>query len=119
RGPPDRAGRCRAALDDALDRRRQTARPRRFRGIAAALSILGVPSVAYTRQTAHQDWVTAASGAGYLAPGERFVDSGFAGEPEDALAEDVAHDLGGAALDRVGPRPQEHVPRLAERGGEA
>jgi hypothetical protein len=31
------------------------------------------------------------------------------GRPEHALAQDVAHDLGGAALDGVGPHPQEHL----------
>src|SRR5688500_3190493 len=50
--------------------------------------------------------------ARHLDPGELLVDADVAGEAEHPLAEDVAHDLGGAALDRVGPGPEE---RLLER----
>ena len=59
------------------------------------------------------------SGAGHLGPGELLVDAGLAGEAEHALAEDVAHDLRGAALDRVGPGAQEHLARRAGRALEA
>ncbi len=42
-----------------------------------------------------------------LAPGHVAVDADIAGQAEHPLAEDVLHDLGGAALDRVGPRAEE------------
>ena len=70
-------------------------------------------------RTSYQALPARAVSARHLFPGDVFVDAGLAGEAEDALAEDVAHDLGRAALDRVGPGPQEHVARFAERGGEA
>ena len=41
------------------------------------------------------------------------IDADVAGEAEDALAEDVAHDLGRAALDRVRAAPQERRARIA------
>ena len=58
----------------------------------------------------------ALSAAGHLDPGQVLVDPDVAGQAEDALAEDVPHDLGGAALDRVGPRPQERLLRAASTG---
>ena len=51
------------------------------------------------------------SAAGNLAPGELLVDADVAGQAEHPLAEDVLHDLGGAALDRVGPHAQERLLR--------
>ena len=48
------------------------------------------------------------------APGDVLVDADVAGQAEHPLAEDVAHDLGGAALDRVRPRAEE---RLLQRVG--
>ena len=56
------------------------------------------------------------SAAGHVRPGHVLVGAGLAGQAEDPLAEDVALDLGRAALDRVGPGPQEH---LAGRPGRA
>ena len=45
-----------------------------------------------------------------LRPRHLLVDPDVTGQPEDPLTEDVALDLRGAALDRVGPRPDEHLP---------
>src|SRR5262245_1036100 len=56
-------------------------------------------------------WISAAR---HLDPGTVLVDAWLAGEPEHLLAEDVLHDLGGAAFDRVRAGPQEH---LAGRAG--
>src|SRR5436190_24053086 len=53
--------------------------------------------------------------AGDVLPGDFPVDRRFLGEAEDAFAEDVAHDLGGAALDGVGPAAEE----AADGGGRA
>src|SRR5580658_5211667 len=52
------------------------------------------------------------SAVGHLRPGHVFVDPGFAGEPEDALTQDVAHDLRRPPLDGVGPRAQEVRPHV-------
>lgn len=51
--------------------------------------------------------VPAGSGAGYLDPGKILVRAGFTGQTQHTFAEDVAENLRGAALDRVGPRSQE------------
>src|SRR2546421_91706 len=51
--------------------------------------------------------MSASAAALDVLPGDVAVDLGLPGEAEDALAEDVAHDLGGAALDGVGPAAQE------------
>ena len=50
-----------------------------------------------------------ASVARHLRPGQPLVGPHVAGEAEHPLAQDVAHDLGRAALDGVGPGPQEHA----------
>src|SRR5207248_3875454 len=42
-----------------------------------------------------------------VLPGDVPVDRGLFGEAKDALAQDVAHDLGRAAFDGVGPAAQE------------
>ncbi len=55
-------------------------------------------SVAHTRRPARQQLV-----ARHRAPGDVLVDPHVAGQAEHALAEDVAHHLGRAALDRVRP----------------
>src|SRR5690606_7485550 len=52
---------------------------------------------------------TIALAAGNLGPGLVLVHPDVAGEAEHALAEDVLHDLGGAALDGVGPAAQERL----------
>src|SRR5579875_2818342 len=52
-------------------------------------------------------------------PWQVLVDPDVARQAEDPLAEDVALDLGGAALDRVRPRPEEHLARPARRTCEA
>src|SRR5687767_9628536 len=49
------------------------------------------------------------SAAGDLRPRQLLVDPHVAGQAEHPLAEDVAHDLRRAALDRVGARPEEHL----------
>ena len=60
---------------------------------------------------------SAVSCAGSRATAARWYGSGSRGQPEHALAEDVLVDLGGAALDRVGPAPQHpaHLGRQATR----
>src|SRR4051812_15216874 len=50
--------------------------------------------------------------AGDLAPGKGLVDADVARQAEHALAEDVLHDLAGAALDRVRPHAQERLLRV-------
>src|SRR5207344_3042990 len=52
-----------------------------------------------------------------FVPGDRLVDAGLTGQAEDLLAEDVAHDLRRAALDRVRPHPQERVSGAVHRAG--
>src|SRR5262245_147248 len=54
-------------------------------------------------------WRARRSGARHVLPGDVLVDARLAGQPEHALAQDVAHDLGGAALDRVRARAQELI----------
>ena len=61
------------------------------------------------------DLSAAGSVARHLRPGQVLVGAHVAGQAEHPLAEDVAHDLGGAALDRVGPGPQEHPLRTEPR----
>src|SRR4030095_3514327 len=53
-----------------------------------------------------------ASGARHVLPGHVLVDARLAGQTQHAFAEDVAHDLRGAPLDRVRARAQEPVLRL-------
>jgi len=48
-----------------------------------------------------------------LRPRQVSVDARFAGQAQDALAEDIAHDLRRATFDRVGARPQEQLARRA------
>ena len=50
-------------------------------------------------------------GAGDLGPGKVLVHTDVAGQAEYPLSDDVALDLRGAALDGVGPGPQEHLAR--------
>src|SRR3954467_9270289 len=47
------------------------------------------------------------SAARNLGPRHILVDADVAGEPQDPLTEDVAHDLRSPTLDGVGPRPEE------------
>src|SRR4051812_34028593 len=54
------------------------------------------------------------SAPGYLAPGKSLVGTGFSGEPEHPFAEDVLHDVGRPALDRVGLDPQERLLRVGQ-----
>ena len=70
---------------------------------------LGGPTVRLPRPSVPRD----------LRPRQLLVDPDVAGQPEDALAEDVALDLRGAALDRVGPRPDEHLAGRAGRPDQA
>src|SRR5688500_16752094 len=49
----------------------------------------------------------AGSGPGDVLPGQVPVGARLAGEAEDALAQDVAHDLGSTPLDGVGPGAEE------------
>src|SRR5438270_853406 len=50
---------------------------------------------------------SASVAAGDVLPGDVSVDGGLFGEAEDPLAEEVAHDLGGAAFDGVGAAAEE------------
>ena len=57
--------------------------------------------------------------AGHFGPGQVAVGAGLAREAEHPLAEDVAHDLRRAALDRVRARTQEHLAGRTRRHVEA
>src|SRR5687767_6394858 len=53
------------------------------------------------------------SAPGHLRPGHVLVVAHVAGETEDPLAEDVAHDLARPALDGVGPHAEEGLGDVA------
>ncbi len=55
----------------------------------------------------------------HVLPRHVLVGAGLTREAQDPLADDVALDLRGAALDGVGPSPQEHLPAGAGCSGEA
>src|SRR4051794_13778843 len=54
------------------------------------------------------------SAPGYLAPGKSLVGTRFSGESEHPFSEDVLHDVGRPALDRVGLHPQEGLLRVGQ-----
>ena len=87
----------------------------RFRAGGAPRALVARDPVGDVRAVDHD----ADSAARDLRPRDVAVDAGLARQAEDALAEDVAHDLRRAALDRVGPRPQEHLAGGSERRVEA
>ena len=66
------------------------------------------------RQDACPAFARCASTPRHFAPRKVLVDPRLARQAEHPLAEDVLHDVGGAALDRVGLHPQERLLRVRQ-----